>query len=464
MPRIPIASEFYERSAYGLASARMLNMFVEEAFTRERPVVMLPRPGLRRFVEVGQGPIRGIYQRDGVLGGAFIVVSGDTVYSVAADGQVTPRGQVHGTTERVRFSGNLDRLVIVTAPTAWVLKPDTLEQIADPDFNGAVDTDFINGYHLFVRPNTGQVFWSDLLDPSSFSPLEFATAESASDDLVGILIDKQEIYLFGTETTELFSATGNIDDPFRRRPGGQITRGLSGRDAKVLVNNSIFFVGEDRIVYTLNGLSPVRVSKHAIEEVLSKLTDEEAAQLNMWTYTQDGHIFVVLDIPDKHTFCFDVVTRTWHERQSFGEILWEPQNAVRHLGGILTGSRKDGSIYFLDTEADQDNGELIERRFTAGLGIERRGQPIYNLALDVVSGLGSVMGDNPVIGMRWSDDQGHTWSNELLRPLGKHGEYITPLFWTNLGLGRPPIRVFEFTMTDVGRLVVQACRFNEDLI
>ena len=463
MPRIPIASEFYERNAYGLASASMLNMFAEEAFTRERPAVLLPTPGLRLFTEVGDGPIRGIFQRDGVLGGVLVVVSGDIVYTVAADGQPTPRGFIAGT-GRVRFSGNLDNLVIAQQGQDWVLTADTLEPIIDSDFGDSGDTDFINGYHLFTRPDSGQLFWSELLDPTQFNALDFATAEGASDNLVGILVDKQEIYLFGTETIELFSPTGNIDGAFARRPGGQITRGLAGVDAKVLVDNTIYFVGEDRRVYAMSGLSLQRVSKHAIEDILTDLSESEAADINMWTYTQDGHQFVMLDLPDRNTFVFDAVTGLWHERQSFERDIWLPQNGVRHLGGILSGSREDGKIFFLDKRQDTDNGTQIKRQFTAGLSVEERGQPIFNLILDLIPGLGSVTGDNPQIGMRFSDDQGKTWSNEIVRELGLQGQHDAGVSWTRLGLVKTPIRIFEFTMTDIARLAIQACRFNVNLI
>lgn len=464
MARIPIASEFYERSAYGLASSRLINMFAEEAFTGERPVVLLPTPGLRLFADIGEGPVRGLYQRDGVLSGVLVVVAGSGVYTVDENGEAQLQGRLDSDDTLVRFSGNLDTLVIVSEPNAWVLTPDGLSRLTDADFPGASDTDFINGYHLFTEPNSGRLIWSDLLEPGSINALNFATAESASDNLVGLLIDKQEIYLFGEETIELFTATGDLDNAFVRRSGGQISRGCVGPTAKVLVDNTIYFVGEDRIVYRLNGLAIERVSKHAIEDVLTPLSDAEARQINMWTYTQDGHIFVMLDVPGRNTFVFDAITGLWHERESFRRDQWVAQNAVRHLGGIISGSREDGKLYFLDTRTDTENGDIIRRRFTAGLSIEGRGLPVFNLALDLVAGLGGTLGDNPVVGMKWSDDQGHTFTNELLRPLGEQGQYGTPVFWTNLGLARPPIRIFEFTMTDMGRLVVQACRYNENLI
>lgn len=55
----------------------------------------------------------------------------------------------------------------------------------------------------------------------------------------------------------------------------------------------------------------------------------------------------------------------------------------------------------------------------------------------------------PEIMLRWSDDGGHTWSNEHWRPMGKVGEYGTRVIWRRLGMTtKLRDRVYEISGTD----------------
>jgi hypothetical protein len=51
--------------------------------------------------------------------------------------------------------------------------------------------------------------------------------------------------------------------------------------------------------------------------------------------------------------------------------------------------------------------------------------------------------------LRFSDDGGHTWSNEHLSKMGKIGEYYRRVFWRRLGMTlKLRDRVYEVSMTD----------------
>jgi hypothetical protein len=55
--------------------------------------------------------------------------------------------------------------------------------------------------------------------------------------------------------------------------------------------------------------------------------------------------------------------------------------------------------------------------------------------------------------LRWSNDQGKTWSTELWRSLGNVGEYKTRLRWMRLGSARD--RVFEVIYSDPTQFNIQ---------
>jgi hypothetical protein len=70
------------------------------------------------------------------------------------------------------------------------------------------------------------------------------------------------------------------------------------------------------------------------------------------------------------------------------------------------------------------------------------------LALDVETGIGLTegQGSDPQIMLRWSDDGGHTWSDEVWVSAGARGQYQWQALWRRLGRSRD--RVFEVSMSD----------------
>jgi hypothetical protein len=70
------------------------------------------------------------------------------------------------------------------------------------------------------------------------------------------------------------------------------------------------------------------------------------------------------------------------------------------------------------------------------------------LQIDIQPGVGltSGQGSDPKIMVRWSDDGGFTWSNELTMAIGKRGNYQTRAILYRLGQARD--RVFEISVSD----------------
>lgn len=63
--------------------------------------------------------------------------------------------------------------------------------------------------------------------------------------------------------------------------------------------------------------------------------------------------------------------------------------------------------------------------------------------------------DAPQVMLRWSDDGGHTWSNEHWRSMGKTGEYGTRVIWRRLGMTvKLRDRVYEISGTDPVKIAI----------
>ena len=64
-------------------------------------------------------------------------------------------------------------------------------------------------------------------------------------------------------------------------------------------------------------------------------------------------------------------------------------------------------------------------------------------------------GVDPQVMLRWSDDGGHTWSNEHWKSMGRIGETGTRVFWRRLGMTlKLRDRVYEISGTDPVRITI----------
>jgi hypothetical protein len=169
---------------------------------------------------------------------------------------------------------------------------------------GFSSVSYIDGYGILtVNDSSGQFYITGLLDFSTIDPLDVASAESSPDGLVRVLVDHREIWLFGTKTIEPWSNTGASPFPLERVPGALLERGCAAAQSCAKMDNSVFWLGDDRIIYRADGYQPVRISTHAIEEILRTGTVSDAYGM---TYFMGGHHFYVLTLPSLgRTFAFD---------------------------------------------------------------------------------------------------------------------------------------------------------------
>jgi hypothetical protein len=70
----------------------------------------------------------------------------------------------------------------------------------------------------------------------------------------------------------------------------------------------------------------------------------------------------------------------------------------------------------------------------------------FELQAEPGVGLQTGQGSNPVALLSWSDDGGHSWSNEHPASMGAAGKYLTRIKWRRLGMSRD--RVFRVATSE----------------
>jgi hypothetical protein len=70
----------------------------------------------------------------------------------------------------------------------------------------------------------------------------------------------------------------------------------------------------------------------------------------------------------------------------------------------------------------------------------------FELLFEAGVGLNDGQGEDPQLHLRWSDNGGHTWSDEHWTSAGAMGQYRRRACWRRLGRSRK--RIYEVTLTD----------------
>ena len=87
--------------------------------------------------------------------------------------------------------------------------------------------------------------------------------------------------------------------------------------------------------------------------------------------------------------------------------------------------------------------------------LTRTAQHVVQLDCESGVGLDTGQGSNPQVMLRWSDDGGHTWSNEHWASMGGIGAYGTRVIWRRLGMTEKlRDRVYEVSGTDPVKIAI----------
>lgn len=458
----PILGSAYVARSVNAADARMVNLFPEIVPEAGKEPAFLNRaPGLKLLATVGIGPIRGVWAFSPDDNTAF-VVSGTQLYKINETYTATLIGNVSGTGP-VSMADNGTQLFIACNGPSYIYNNTTnaFGPITDPDFPGAATVCYLDGYFVFNEPNSQKMWITSLFDGTSIDPLEFASAEGSPDGLTAVASNFREVWAFGTNSIEVWYNSGATDFPLQRIQGAFNELGLAAPYSVAKMDNGLFWLGRDRrgqgIVYRANGYLGQRISTHAVEWQIQQY--EDMTDAIAYTYQQDGHSFYVLVFPTANaTWVYDVSTQVWHERAGFvnGEFTRHRGNCqMSFQGKPVIGDFENGNIYAFDLNNFSDNGSTQKwlrswRALPTGQNnLKRTSQ--HSLQLDIESGVGlnSGQGSDPEVMLRWSDDGGHTWSNEHWSKIGKIGQFYRRVFWRRLGMTlKLRDRVYELSGTD----------------
>lgn len=502
MPRLPLLGGSYSARSIIANCQRCINLYPERN-SQDAPVPLThyQRPGFRALVQGPSSPVRGLYQASNGNGYAVI---GQNVYAVGQGWSLTLLGKtlVAGGNPVSMIDNGTTLLLVDNSPYGYTIDLGTnaFAQFVDPTglFTGATRVDTIDTFTLWNMPGSRN-FGSTLSNTLTIDPTYIAGKVSYPDTLQTLIVNRHEMLLLGTLKSEIWYNAGGANFPFAQLPGAYIEHGCVAPYSVAAQDIEVYWLGKDLqgqgVVFRQRGYDTVRISNHALEFAIRQMSlTVGIGDAIGYCWQQDGHVFYSLTFPaGNQTWVWDASIGEpmigWHQSawaDSNGALNRDRSNCFAALyGKNVVGDWENGTIYELDPEYYYDDwagnpGPIPRIRtfphigmgnfplgiYPDGIPMQANGQRLMftRFVADLECGNGPLGLDGlpAQVGLRWSDDRGKTFGNEVLQSSGAPGEWLTQPLWRQLGIARD--RIFELSYSFAGEAALNGAYIDVELL
>jgi len=435
-----------------------INLYLQPEGWNGRPALMRT-PGITLFSDFSAADteVRGIC----VMGDYLYAVCGDTLYQVAENGTNESATTTLDTSSGHVFMATNGTQVMITDGTYGYYvtssgSTPTLTKITDTDFPTPSSLAHIDSYFVVTKKDTGEFYLSSLNDASTWDALDYATAEGDPDELVACVNNHRELWLLGTDTSEIWYNSGDADFPFDRSVATHINVGCEAAASVALLDNSFYMFAHDRTVRRADGYNLVLASPPALNVKFKEYSTVSDAIGG--GFQQGGNSFYVLTFPtEEKTWVLNVTTGLWHQwATGITQLRYRGNCFADFAAKTIVGDKSNGKLYYLDSTKYDDDGTTIKwTRTGPQIFSDNRNRLFFrDFEIEFKAGIGLSTGlaTGPQAMLEWSDDGGRTWSNEHWTSIGAIGEYGVRSKWRRLGQARN--RIFRVSGTDPVEIVI----------
>lgn len=400
---------------------RAVNMCARRA-TGLTEIALMARSGLVEFADAGYH-VRAMQAMGGdmylVAGGKLLKATGSSLSEIGS----VPNGTTY-------MAASSTQLALVAGGQYFHFDGTTFGQYTPGVIDEPVAVEFMDGYFVVIgrdqnRSDAIQV--SEENDGATFDATKFSYAQEAPDALVGVLRSGGQLYMFGSETVQVFYNDGTTGFPFAPNRGNILEHGCINGKTIAPADSGFFWVRPDGTVMRSSGAAPVAISTAEVKEALSKATVTGGI-----TFSDRGGEFYAVSRQGQTSLVYDMTTQLWHERTSGLEYdTWQPRerltvDGVEYLGCL------NGKIATASDTTYTDFGDPLLR--------EAVSTPVMRpqVAMLEIMARGGVadIGRDPQVMLQKSVDGANTWGNEMWRSLGPVGNYARRAVWHSLGASR----------------------------
>lgn len=423
-----------------LGEPKIINAYAEVGGEDNKTVsALLPHKGLTAFGTEMGGPCRGgIFINED---SALYTVQGGSLYKTVSNGTNTHIGAIGGagSVQFVRNDASTPQSIALTSAAAFVIEGGSLQYLPY-DFT-PIDVAFMKG--RFIYPLSDGTFWWTDINSTDVDGLSFATAEADPDGLVAAAA-LDDLYLIGTETTEIWTVTASADAPFQRLAGTYLRIGCGARDSVVEFNNALAWVGHDDVVYMVKGYTETPISNSEVSRLISE--DPNKSAILGWTHQIGENKFYCLKGTD---WCreYNAKTGFWSNRESGIGDKWRAQYAFRAFGSTLFGDELTGKL-MLSSGYEEDGDEYLWGFDTSIVHSTPDALQFNSITIDMQGGVGDNTTTEPKLMLSWSDDEGANYQPERQINLGAKGNPNTRVVSRRMGKCSSKGRTYRVRISD----------------
>jgi hypothetical protein len=415
-------------------------------------------------------------------------VWGGNVSTVDAGGVVTSLGNLPGTAmvsiARNQNGAGADVVVVDPGNGAFVVQAAGTPQ-APAAYNGAGSLPqpnsvcFQDGYFFFGIADC-RVFAGPINALTPFNALTFTTLQSKA-DAVGQRFIAYAGLLFGFTTSGLeiwqdtaqpapgFPYSRLVVLPYGLLQGSAIAGFETGVD-------TLLWVAQDFGVYMLpyGSVTPTKVSPPDLDRLI-EAQNTAGNVLAAGCYAFAGKKFWSISSP-AWTWEFNLGSGSWNERESLilsgaqvgQQGRWRGVGGHKAFGRWLMGDTQSGKLAFIDDTVITELGAPQLRRLeSAPVTNFPNRQRVARADFFFSDGAGNALGAtpnlvNPSVAISWSDDNGVTWGNPLVRSLGLQAKgFRNRVSVKNTGMSGPQARRWRLDDTDCAAPFVRATQSDD---
>lgn len=436
------------------SGGRLVNAFTEKTATGAPSSLIVARsPGLERLAKVTA--LQPYKHTRGFLdsGTLCIWIMDERVLNFNSGLVITDVGILAGTDPVTVARNNAvpkQNLVVTSQGCFNLFDSSPPTPFADIDLPaGPTSVCDFDGYFIWSFGD-GRIFASDL-NSVNVNPLSFTTEQGLFARRVVRYAGR--LYVFGDKWTGVYRDVGTIPFPLAREvtiPKGIVsTHAVAGWETGWA--NQLLWVGDDFIVYRLDGYTPTPVSNDDVSRAVQQAVIAGARDsIEAFVYMYGKNAFWVVTCSDLWTWEYNVTTSEWNERMSYNRRGWKGSKSIRMFDRWIIGDQFTGEFYQISgTYFLEGTDPLVWQVESGVLHGFPRGIVVPRASFHITAGVGSFASvDNPRIEISWSLDGGYSYGDPVLRQLGGPGRTRSHPYVLNCGLSKGQGVRYRLTVSD----------------
>lgn len=436
--KAPLATNFGMNRPGIETGGLLVNLYAQRAAEGAKgPVVLIGAPGARAFAQLR-------YHNDELVAtddtnvnamifafGRIVIVTDHAVYFVKENGTVSRRANL-GIVGPVSMAWNrLDVAAVGPAGAFWI-NESVVTAISDANYYPSDAVAFLDSYFIFNRRGSGQVFQTGSYT-REIDGLDFADAEKAPDDAVGVIAAGESLFIFGEDTTEVWYNAAGSQFAFARISGATMEHGCAAIATATQFNGDVTWLTRGGLVMRAVGLAPQRISDEEVEAALAE-RKADWSTARAFVYSDEGHTFYVLTVGDL-TLAYDDATGLWHKRSNYSRGHALARCYVRAWGRHFIGDDR-GRVLEMTGDAFDDAGEpLIAEAVSVPITSDGALLPIGGVELEMDAGV-APLGVSAAVMLSHSCNGGRSWAPDRTVSAGRTGEYLHRIRWRKFRAAR----------------------------